>query len=65
MRRTLAVIAGVVALLSLVPAAYAQAPVPKVTIVGLFDQITSTGNNFYDGNYTHTSDRVAPHRRQR
>jgi hypothetical protein len=57
MRRTLAVIAGVVALLSLVPAAYAQAPVPKVTIVGLFDQITSTGNNFYDGNYTHTSDR--------
>jgi hypothetical protein len=36
---------------------FAQAPAPKVTISGLFDQITSAGQNFYDGDLTRTSDR--------
>src|SRR5881628_3842703 len=36
---------------------FAQAPTPKVTITGLFDQITSAGRNFYDGDLTRTSDR--------
>ena len=35
---------------------FAQAPVPKVTISGLFDQITSMGRNTYDGNLTRNSD---------
>jgi hypothetical protein len=34
----------------------AQAPAPKVTITGLFDQITSAGKNFFDGDYTRTAD---------
>jgi hypothetical protein len=38
------------------PAAFAQAPAPKVTINGLFDQVTSGGNNLYDGNFSRTSD---------
>ena len=37
--------------------AYAEAPGPKVTIDGLFDQVTAAGSNFYDGNYTRTGDR--------
>lgn len=57
MRRTLAVVACVVALLGLVPAAFAQAPAPKVTIVGLFDQVTAAGANIYDGNFSRTSER--------
>jgi hypothetical protein len=57
MRRTLAVVACLVAILGLVPAAFAQAPAPKVTIVGLFDQITSAGSNIYDGDFTRTSER--------
>ena len=36
-------------LVILVAAAFAQAPAPKVTINGLFDQVTSRGQNFYDG----------------
>jgi Alginate export len=56
MRRALAVVACVVTLLGLVPAAFAQAPAPKVTIVGLFDQVTSGGKNIYDNNFTRTSD---------
>jgi hypothetical protein len=32
-------------------------PAPKVTITGLFDQITTAGRNFYDGNYTRDNDR--------
>ena len=53
MRRTLAVLVCVVAILGLVaPAAFAQAPAPKVTINGLFDQITSGGKNIYDGNFS-------------
>jgi hypothetical protein len=45
----------------LAPAVLAQAPAappaPKVTITGLFDQITSAGRNFYDGNYSRDNDR--------
>ena len=41
----------------LAPPALAQAPAPKVTITGLFDQITSAGRNFYDGDMTRGSDR--------
>jgi hypothetical protein len=41
---------------ALAPPAFAQAPVPKVTISGLFDQVTSMGRNFYDGNLTRNSD---------
>jgi hypothetical protein len=45
-----------VALAMLAPAAFAQPPAPKVTITGLFDQITSAGRNFYDGNYSRDGD---------
>src|SRR5437867_8953978 len=34
----------------LVSSVFAQAPAPKVTISGLFDQVTAMGRNFYDGN---------------
>jgi hypothetical protein len=57
MRRTVAVVACLVAILGIVPAAFAQAPAPKVTIVGLFDQITSAGANIYDGDFSRTSER--------
>jgi len=45
--------------IALVPAppALAQAPAPKVTITGVFDQITSAGKNFYDGNFARDNDR--------
>jgi len=57
MRRTVAVVACLVAILGvLAPAAFAQAPAPKVTIVGLFDQITSAGRNIYDGNFSRSSE---------
>ena len=58
MRRFLIFAVVAVALFGLLaPPVFAQAPAPKVTITGLFDQITSAGNNFYDGNYARTSDR--------
>jgi hypothetical protein len=41
----------------LAPPVLAQAPAPKVTITGLFDQVTSAGRNFYDGNYSRDGDR--------
>src|SRR5262249_25659295 len=44
-------------LLTLAPPARAQVPAPKVTITGLFDQVTSAGRNFYDGNYSRDGDR--------
>jgi hypothetical protein len=57
MRRTVAVVVCLVAILGLVaPAAFAQAPAPKVTIVGLFDQITSGGRNIYDGNFSRSKE---------
>ena len=46
-----------VVLAMLAPPVFAQAPAPKVTITGLFDQVTSAGRNFYDGDLTRTSDR--------
>src|SRR5215831_9966395 len=41
----------------LAPPLLAQVPQPKVTITGLFDQITSAGRNFLDGNYSRDNDR--------
>src|SRR5262245_3511528 len=41
----------------LAPAVLAQAPEPKITLSGTFDQITSAGRNFYDGNYARDNDR--------
>ena len=61
MRRSVvtAVLAFVI-LAMLAPPVFAQAPggppAPKVTITGLFDQITSMGRNFYDGNYARDGD---------
>src|SRR5438445_8898602 len=46
-----------VILAMLAPPGFAQAPAPKVTITGLFDQVTSAGRNTYDGNLTRNSDR--------
>jgi hypothetical protein len=48
-----------VILAMLAPAVFAQTPppAPKVTITGTFDQITSAGRNFYDGNYSRDNDR--------
>lgn len=58
MRRTVAVVACLVAILGvLAPAAFAQAPAPKVTIVGLFDQVTTAGRNIYDGDFSRSSER--------
>ena len=58
MRRTVAVLTCLVAILGvLAPAAFAQAPAPKVTIVGLFDQVTSAGRNIYDGDFSRSSER--------
>jgi len=44
-------------LLMAAPPARAQVPAPKVTITGLFDQVTSMGRNFYDANYSRDGDR--------
>jgi hypothetical protein len=43
-------------LLALATPSRAQVPAPKVTISGLFDQVTSMGRNFYDGNYARDGD---------
>src|SRR6184192_4347322 len=62
MRRWLvtAVLAFVI-LAMLAPPVFAQAPAgppaPKVTITGTFDQMTTAGRNFYDGNFTRDNDR--------
>src|SRR5439155_21403633 len=47
---------AVVALAMLAPPVLAQAPAPKVTITGLFDQVTSFGKNYNDGNASRDSD---------
>src|SRR5437870_4835483 len=58
MRRFLAAaIFAVIILAILAPPGLAQTPTPKVTISGLFDQVTSMGRNFYDGNLTRDSDK--------
>src|SRR3989475_11610845 len=51
-----AVLAFVI-LAMLAPPGFAQAPAPKVTITGLFDQVSSMGRNTYDGNLTRNSDK--------
>src|SRR5437867_3741410 len=60
MRRCLVIaVLSLVILGALAPSAFAQTPppAPKVTIVGTFDQLTSVGRNFYDGNYSRDNDR--------
>ncbi|MGH7303975.1 MAG: hypothetical protein ACRELZ_11825, partial [Candidatus Rokuibacteriota bacterium] len=58
MRRSLVtVVLAFVVVAMLAPLALAQPPAPKVTIVGTFDQITSAGRNFYDGNFSRDNDR--------
>jgi hypothetical protein len=42
---------------TLAPLVLAQAPAPRVTINGVFDQVTSAGKNFYDGNFSRDNDR--------
>ncbi len=58
MRRSVitAVLAFVI-LAMLAPPVLAQAPAPKVTITGLFDQMTAAGRNFYDGNFSRDGDK--------
>ena len=57
MRRfTIAAVLAFVILAMLAPPGFAQAPAPKVTLSGLFDQVTSMGRNTYDGNLTRNSD---------
>src|SRR5512138_561644 len=56
LRFLVAAVLTLVTLVALAPPVFAQAPVPKVTISGLFDQITSMGRNTYDGNLTRNSD---------
>ena len=46
----------IVAMLAPPVLAQTPAPAPKVTITGLFDQITGMGKNFYDGDYTRAGD---------
>ena len=52
---------ALVLLVVLATPVFAQAPAapsaPKVTITGLFDQVTSAGRNFYDGNLSRDNDR--------
>ena len=60
MRRFLVTAAlTLVALAMLAPSVYAQTapPAPVVTIVGTFDQLTSFGRNFYDGNFSRDNDK--------
>src|SRR5262245_3618913 len=47
----------VLSIASVAPPALAQAPAPKVTINGTFDQITAAGKNQYDGNFSRDNDR--------
>jgi hypothetical protein len=56
LRFLVAAVLTLVTLVALAPPGFAQAPVPKVTISGLFDQVTSMGRNTYDGNLTRNSD---------
>ncbi len=58
MRKSLVLaLSAFLVLVALGSSAFAQAPAPKVTITGLFDQVTSMGRNFYDGNYARDGDR--------
>ena len=60
MRRSLiiALLALTVLAIPVLPAfAQTEAPAPKVTITGTFDQVTSAGKNVYDGNFSRDNDR--------
>ncbi|PYN32641.1 MAG: hypothetical protein DME01_21015 [Candidatus Rokuibacteriota bacterium] len=60
MNRTLVpALLALLLLVVLVTPCLAQAPVPapKVTITGLFDQVTAAGRNFYDANFSRDNDR--------
>lgn len=58
MRRFLVVALLTVAFLGmLAPPVLAQAPTPRVTITGLFDQVTATSANAQDANFARTSDK--------
>jgi hypothetical protein len=57
MRKSLVLaLSAFLVLVALESSAFAQTPAPKVTITGLFDQITSAGRNFYDGNFARDGD---------
>src|SRR3989441_3770097 len=56
-RFSVPLLSALLVLALMAPSAFAQAPVPKVTINGLFDQVTSMGRNFYDGNLARDNDR--------
>jgi hypothetical protein len=61
MRRSILTVVLALVALAAMPAlpAFAQTPppAPKVTITGLFDQVTAVGRNIYDGNFTRDNDR--------
>src|SRR3989475_6605640 len=58
MRRVLfAAVFAFVIVAMLAPPVLAQAPSPKVTITGLFDQVTSASSNVQDSSFGRTSDR--------
>jgi hypothetical protein len=57
MRRfTVTAVLAFAILAMMAPPGFAQAPAPKVTISGLFDQVTGFGRNVFDGNLTRNSD---------
>src|SRR5437899_728684 len=56
-KRLILALIAFLTLLTLATPSRAQVPAPKVTITGLFDQVTSMGRNFYDGNYARDGDR--------
>src|SRR6266516_3186296 len=55
-KRLILALVAFLTLLTLATPSRAQVPAPKVTITGLFDQVTSMGRNFYDGNYARDGD---------
>ena len=58
MNRTLvSSLLALVLLVVVVTPCLAQVPAPKVTITGLFDQVTAAGRNFYDANFSRDNDR--------
>src|SRR3989442_10423800 len=56
-RFSVPLLSALLVLALMAPSAFAQAPSPKVTITGLFDQVTAMGRNFYDGNLARDNDR--------
>jgi hypothetical protein len=58
-RSVLTAVLALVIFAMLAPPVFAQTPppAPKVTITGLFDQLTTVGRNIYDGNFSRDNDR--------